>query len=152
MTEEKIMKKRQYLHFRPDRKIERPNKTVETIIDSCGGATVCYLPLKGSEEGNVVMGVSFCSPRDNFVNKKGREQSLRAARAGKKRGEYWALLSWEDFVEEAEKMVKQAAENSARIEREDIEKIRKITQELEDESKALLLNISRVKPKIRQKI
>ena len=149
---EKVMKKRQYLHFRPDRRIERPDKSVETVVDSKGGATVCYLPYGGKIPKGCSLGISFCSPRDDFKNKVGREQSLRSARARKRDYGFFELLTWEEFVEEAEKMVQSAAENTIRIESDRIEKERRDFQKSEKESASLFLNISRIKLKIRQKV
>jgi len=58
-----LLRKIQYLHFRFMKDGE---------INAKGGITICYIP---TEEGNSSIGVSVCSPLDQFQKEKSRRQA-----------------------------------------------------------------------------
>lgn len=75
----KVMKRVEYFYFRDYRR-----KHVSSKV----GVVVCYLPIYGKETPpeptGAVLGVSFCSPEDNFNKKIGRGQAFSNALANKK--------------------------------------------------------------------
>ena len=91
MSQDKLMKKTQYIHVR---------NVVNGVIQPKGGATLCYLPsISGDAHA---LGFAFCSHNDCFDKKMGRQKSRgRCAIAWKKAHYCRNLLTMEQAVAQA---------------------------------------------------
>ena len=143
----KQMHKEQYFHFRAvgdvlvndwidsnDHSKGKSTTLKKNQILPNGGATVCYLP---SSDGKARMGISFCSPRDNFKKETGRIKSKGKA-VSVHNIIFNELLT---FVEAADQSSQMVSQKRADVSKQNAKKVCNVLKKIRDENDKFAENI-----------